>query len=124
MSVGTNLLVRVFETFAANDTKLKTVRRLYCESGQAAAKSYRFANDSVRTKLDRIIPRCKDCKHDKLRHVTMVLVFEELARLEETELLQEFYGRIGGPATQAYRLCDKKTQKAIRSQIAVKEQSL
>lgn len=114
MSAGTNLLVQVFETFTALDTKQKIFRRLYCESGQAAIKSYRYVNESTQKRLDEIIPKCKDYKHDKLRHVTMVLVFEELARLQELELLKEMYVQIGGSSKYAYKLCNQKTQSVIQ----------
>ena len=112
--LGTNLLVKIFDAFAIHNTQQKTFRRLYCESGQAGIKSYRFVNESTRTKLEQIIPKCKDCKHHKLRHVTMVLIFEELVNLKELELLKESYTQIGGPSKYAYKLCNKKTQRTIQ----------
>lgn len=114
MSVGTNLLVQVFETFTILDTKQKIFRRLYCESGQAAIKSYRYVNESTQKRLDGIIPKCKDCKHSKIRTVTIILVFEELAKHNKLELMYNLYLQIGGPARKAYLLCNQKTQSAIQ----------
>jgi len=128
MSVGTNLLVQVFEVFAKNKSKEKISRRLYCESGQAAIKSYRFVNDSTREILDQIIPKCKEYKHDKLRTITLVLTFEELTKLKEPELLKEMYVNVGGPSREAYLVCNQKTQSAIQrlglQEIYVKGKSL
>ncbi len=114
MTVGTELLGNIFDVLIHNNSKQKILRRLYCESGQPARKAYRFANDSVKAELDKTIPKCKDCKHDRLRHVTMVLVFEELAKLKQSDLLKELYVQIGGPSLKAYNLCNKKTQNAIQ----------
>ncbi len=114
MSAGTNLLVQVFETFTVLDTKQKIFRRLYCESGQAAIKSYRYANKSTQKRLDEVIPKCKDCKHSKLRTITIVLVFEELAKNNELERMYNLYLQIGGPARKAYLLCNQQTQSAIQ----------
>ena len=114
MSAGANLLVQIFESFAENNTKPKTMRRLYCESGQAAIKSYRYVNESTQKRLDEIIPKCKDCKHSKLRTITIVLVFEELAKNNESELIRDLYLQIGGPARKAYLVCNQRTQSAIQ----------
>lgn len=114
MSTGTNLLVQVFETFTVLDTKQKIFRRLYCESGQAAIKSYRYVNESTQKRLDEIIPKCKDCKHSKLRTITLVLVFEELARNNKLELIRDLYLQIGGSARKAYLVCNQKTQSVIQ----------
>ena len=114
MCVGTDLLVHVFETFAAYHTPQKTFRRLYCESGQAAKKAYRYANNNTKQNLDEIIPKCKDCKHSKIQPRTIVLVFEELTKIKEPELLKEMYVNIGGPSRNAYLVCNKKTQRIIQ----------
>jgi len=76
MSAGTNLLVRIFESFAENNTKPKIMRRLYCESGQAGTKAYRFVNDSTRRILYEITSQYKDCKHYTIKSSTVVLIFE------------------------------------------------
>lgn len=122
MSVGTNLLVQIFETFDTRNTSQKIFRRLFCESGQAARKSHMFANDSTKSKLEQIIPKCRDCKHQKLKTSTIVLVFEELAKLQEPELLKETYIQIGGPSKRAYAVCNKKTQHVIQRLELQKEQ--
>jgi len=114
MTAGTELLVKVFEAFTVHNTPQKTFRRLFCESGQAAAKAYRFVNDSTKKRLDEIIPKCKDCKHNKLKSSTMVLVFEELAKNNHLKLLQELYIQIGGASKNAYKICNKKTQNTIQ----------
>ena len=114
MTVGTELLGNIFDVLIHNNSKEKTIRRLYCESGHPAAKAYGFVNGTTRAKLELIIPKCKDCKHQKLRHTTMVLVFEELARLNESNLLGELHRQIGGPAKYASNLCCKKTQEMIQ----------
>jgi len=108
MSAGTNLLVKVFEAFAALNTQQKTFRRLYCESGQAARKAYRYVNESTQKRLDEIMPKCKDCKYSKIRPRTIVLVFEELAKNNESELMYNLYLQIGGPARKAYCFATKK----------------
>jgi len=114
MSAGTNLLVKVFEAFTALNTQQKTFRRLYCESGQAARKAYRYADKSTQKRLDEIIPKCIDCKHSKIRPRTIVLVFEELAKNNESELMYNLYLQIGGPARKAYLFCNQETQSAIQ----------
>ncbi len=112
--IGTNLLVQIFEVLVLHHCKEKIIRRLYCESGQAGIKSYRFVNDSTKKILDEIIPKCKECKHGKIRHVTMVLIFEELVKLKETELLKETYHQMDEKHVNiAYSLCNKKTQNTI-----------
>ena len=114
MSVGTELLVKVFEAFTKDSTPQKIFRRLYCESGQAAKKAHRYANNNTKQNLDEIIPKCKDCKHSKIQPRTIVLVFEELAKNNELELLRELYIQIGGPSRKAYLFCNQKTQSAIQ----------
>ena len=114
MSVGTELLVKVFEIFTKDNTPQKTFRRLYCESGQAARKAYRYADESTQKRLDEIIPKCKDCKYSKIRPRTIVLVFEELAKNNESELMYNLYLQIGGPARKAYLFCNQETQSAIQ----------
>ena len=114
MCVGTDLLVHVFETFAAHHTPQKTFRRLFCESGQAAIKAYRYANNNTKQKLDEIIPKCSDCQKPRMKTRTIVLVFEELTKIKEPELLKEMYVNIGGPSRNAYLVCNKKTQRIIQ----------
>ena len=114
MSVGTKLLVKVFEIFTKDNTSHKIFRRLYCESGQAAKKAYRYANNNTKQNLDEIIPKCKDCKHSKIQPRTIVLVFEELTKNNHLKLLYELYVQIGGPSRKAYRLCNQKTQSTIQ----------
>ena len=114
MSVGTELLVKVFEAFTTHNTPQKIFRRLFCESGQSAVKAYRYANNNTKQNLDEIIPKCKDCKHSKIQPRTIVLVFEELAKNNELELLRELYIQIGGPSRKAYLFCNQKTQSAIQ----------
>ena len=75
MTVGTELLVKIFETFAEHQTHNRTFRRLFCESGQAAIKAYRYSNESTQKVLDAIIPKCKYCKHHKLQTRTIVMAF-------------------------------------------------
>ena len=115
MSVGTDLLVSVFEAFAIHDTRQRTFRRLFCESGQAAIKSHRFANDSAKSRMDDAIIHLDTCKYTKLQPRTIVMVFEELTRIKELALLYKMYIHIGGPARKAYRFCNQKTQSAIQS---------
>jgi len=114
MSTGTNLLVRIFESFAENNTKPKTMRRLYCESGQAGIKAYRFVNYTTKKRLDEIIPKCKDCKHYTIKSSTAILVFEELTDNNCFNLLKEMYTQMGGTSKHAYKLCNKKTQHVIQ----------
>jgi len=114
MSVGTELLVKVFEAFTKDSTPQKIFRRLYCESGQAARKAYRYTDRKTRKRLDEIMPKCNGCKHHKLQSRTVILVFEELARNNHLELLKELYIQLGGPARKVYRLCDQKTQSTIQ----------
>ena len=45
---------------------------------------------------------------------TIVLVFEELTKIKELELLKEMYVNIGGPSRNAYLVCNKKTQRIIQ----------
>ncbi len=112
--IGTNLLVKIFEMFAKSNTKPKIFRRLFCESGHPARKAYRFVNGSTRKRLDDIVPKCKDCKHDKLQPMTAVLVFNELAKNNCLGLLEQLYIKIGGPSKKAYKFCNKKTQNKIQ----------
>ena len=113
MTVGTNLLVRVFEAFSRHGTSQKVFRRLYCESGHPARKAYGFVNDSARKRMDEVIPMCND-KHLRLQTSTNVLILDELARINEFELLREMYFQIGGPAKHASKLCSKRTQYVIQ----------
>jgi len=115
MSAGTNLLVQIFESFAENNTKPKIMRRLYCESGQAGIKAYRFANDTTKKRLDEIIPKCKCCKHSKLQPMTAVLVFNELAKNNCLDLLKEMCIQIRGTSNKAYKFCNKTTQNKIQN---------
>ena len=108
------MLAKIFDTLARHNSKQRIFRLLYGESGQAGIKSYRFVNDTTREKLDKIIPKYQDSKYSKLRHVTMVLLFEELTKLDELELLKELYTQIGGPSKYAYKLCNRKTQYTIQ----------
>ena len=55
MSAGTKLLVKIFEAFTTHNTPQKIIRRLFCESGQAAVKAYRYANNNTKQNLDEII---------------------------------------------------------------------
>ena len=114
MTVGTNLLVKIFETFAEHNTNNRTLRRLFCESGQAAMKSYRYSNTDMQKILDDIIPKCIDCKHHKLQTRTIVLAFEELVKINQLELLKELYIQIEGSSRKAYLKCNQKTQSAIQ----------
>jgi len=114
MSIGANLLVNIFEAFAENDTAQKTMRRLYCESGQAGVKAYRFVNDTTKKRLDEIIPKCECCKHSKLQTMTAVLVYNELAKNDCLDLLKEMYIQIRGKSNKAYRFCNKTTQNKIQ----------
>lgn len=114
MSVGTDLLVQVFEAFTTHNTHRRTIRRLFCESGQAAIKSHRFVNDDTKNTIKQIMPKCKDCKHSKLQPRTTVLVFEEFVRIGKPELLKELYIQIGWPSRKAYLFCNQKTQSAIQ----------
>jgi|SaaInlStandDraft_5_1057022.scaffolds.fasta_scaffold121392_2 hypothetical protein len=114
MTVGTNLLVQIFETLAKHDSKEKILRRLYCETGQTGIKSYRFVNDETQEILDAIIPKCQEYKQNNPKPSTIVLVFEELANLKKLDILKETYLKMDGPAKYAYRLCNKKTQHTIQ----------
>ncbi len=126
-SVGTNILVKIFEAFTKHNTQQKTFRRLYCELGQTAIKSYMYVNESTQKILDEVIPKCKDCKHSELRTITIRLVFEELAKYNESELIRDLYLQIGGPARKAYLVCNQKTQSVIQrlglQEMYVKEKS-
>jgi len=104
----------VFEALTKDNTPQKTFRRLFCESGQAGIKAYKYANNNTKQNLDEIIPKCKDCKHSKIQPRTIVLLFEEMVKNNEPELLRELYIQIGGPSRKAYLFCNKKTQSAIQ----------
>jgi hypothetical protein len=112
--IGTNLLVQIFDVLVLHHCKEKIIRRLYCESDQAGIKSYRFVNDSTRGVLDQIIPKCAEYTYERPRIITMVLTFEELAKLQELHLLKDTYVQTGGVAKKAYNVCNKKTQTAIQ----------
>ena len=114
MSLGTTLLTQIFDVFIANNSEEKIYRRLYCESGQAANKSRMFVKDTTREKLIEIIPKCKTCTRKKLATYTIVIVFNELSRLGELEMLKKAYMQIGGPSNRAYDKCHVLTQKAIQ----------
>jgi len=114
MSAGTNLLVQILESFAEYGTPQKTMRRLYCESGQAGVKAYRYVNNSTRDRLDEIIPKCKDCKHDTIQVMTVVLVYNELVKNNRLDLLRTLYIQIRGISKKAYKFCNKTTQNRIQ----------
>lgn len=114
MSAGTNLLVQILESFTEYDTPQKTMRRLYCESGQAGVKAYRYVNNITRDRLDEIVQQYEHYKYSKIKSSTTVLVFEELVDNNCLDLLKEMYIQIGGPSKNAYTLCNKKTQNAIQ----------
>lgn len=114
MTTGTNLLVKVFEAFTIHNTHNRTFRRLFCETGQSAKKAYMYVNNSTKKQLDGIIPKCRDCKYHKPQPRTIGLVFEELSKHNESELLEELYIQIGGPSRKAYLFCNQKTQSAIQ----------
>ena len=121
MTVGTNLLVQVFEGMTSQNTKQKIVRRLYCESGSTAIKAYRYCSDNVRDILDGII--IPHSSNSKLQTRTAVMVLEELARINKPELLREMYHSMGGPSAKAYKFCNNTTQKAIQDTGLVKGKS-
>ena len=50
----------------------------------------------------------------RMKTSTIVLVFEELTKIKEPELLKEMYVNIGGPSRNAYLVCNKKTQRIIQ----------
>ena len=112
MALGTNLLCKIFDHLAENDSKQRLIRRLYCESGQPAKKAHGFVKKGTQEKLDKIIPKCKDCKK-KLQSRTMVMILEELTKNSEYELLKEFYRALEGPGKKAYKLANSQTQDAL-----------
>lgn len=114
MTVGTDLLVKVFEVFTIHNTSQRVFRRLFCESGQAGVKSYQYVNQSTKIQLGKIIPKCIDCKHSKIQTRSIVMTFEDLAKINQLELLKELYNQIGGPSRKAYLLCNQTTQSAIQ----------
>jgi hypothetical protein len=114
MTVGTDLLVQIFEAFTIHNTPQKIMRRLYCESGHPARKAYGFVDILTKQRLGEIIPKCRHCRHSKLQHRTIVLLFEELTKINKPVLLKEMYIQIGGPSRKAYLLCNQKTQSAIQ----------
>lgn len=117
----TNLLVKIFEVLEKNKSKEKISRRLYCESGQAGIKSHKFVNYTTKAKLEQIIPKCRDCKHNKLQVMTVVLAFNELVKTNNITLFWELYRSVGQIRKTAYKLCNQKTQKIIRLQKTQKE---
>ena len=116
MLMRSELLVRIFEAFAAaGNTRPRTVRRLYCESIQASTKAYGYANFAAKHMIERhAIPKCGNCRYGKIQVRTMVMVLEELARVGRTDLLAEAYGRMVGISRKAHPLCNQRTQEAIR----------
>lgn len=112
MTLGTEQLIKVFEAFTKHHTSRKTFRKVFCESGQSARKSYMNVNESTRKRMDEITSKCSECQHSEMQLRTTVSLFEELAKIEPA-LLKEIYLKIG-QSKKVYKLCNQKTQTVIQ----------
>ena len=114
MSVGTNLLVQVLEAFARHNPSQRTFRRLYCEAGQVGTKAYQYVNDPTKRMIDEISSKCNCSSRPRFKTSTVVMVFEDLAKVKEYELLAQMYVHNGGPSRQAYNVCNERTRNIIQ----------
>lgn len=112
--LGTELLTKIFEAFSENRVRERAFRRLYCESGTAARKAHRYVSDNTRRQLEKLVPKCKGCRHMNVQVRTAVFVLEELAAIGRYDLLKEAYVRFERNSANTYKYCDETTRNAIR----------
>ena len=115
MTLGTDLLVRVFEELSTHGITDRRFRRIYCESGPVGRKTWQFVSADTRNTIRKVSEKCNPESAYNIGVRTFTMLFETLAELRSGKLLKLCYLHGDDNARRAMKHCNSAVRRMLKT---------